>query len=39
MADYSDVVRVIDVADVTHGALLNIDMDGDAQNALGYVIG
>ena len=39
MADYSDVVRVIDVAHVTHGALLNIDMDGDAQNALGYLTG
>jgi hypothetical protein len=36
-AEYADVVRVIDVADASGGLLLNIDMDGDAQEALGYL--
>ena len=36
-ADYADVVRVIDVADASGGQLLNVDMDGDAQEALGYL--
>jgi hypothetical protein len=37
VADYADVVRVIDVADTSGGPLLNVDMDGDAQKALGYL--
>ena len=37
VANYADVVRVIDVADVSGGLRLNIDMDGDAQDALGYL--
>jgi len=37
VADYADIVRVIDVADVSGGLLLNVDMDGDAQEALGYL--
>jgi hypothetical protein len=37
LADYADVVRVIDVADARAGLLLNVDMDGDAQQALGYL--
>jgi hypothetical protein len=36
-ADYADVVRVIDVADASGGLLLNVDMDGEAQRALGYL--
>jgi hypothetical protein len=38
VADYADVVRVIDVADVSGGMLLNVDMDGDSQKALGYLV-
>jgi hypothetical protein len=37
VADYADVVRVIDVAGAGGGLLLNVDMDGDAQQALGYL--
>jgi len=37
LADYADVVRVIDVADASGDLLLNVDMDGDAQEALGYL--
>ncbi len=37
LADYADVVRVIDVGQMGGGLLLNIDMDGDAQEALGYL--
>jgi hypothetical protein len=36
-ADYAGVVRVIDVADVSGGLRLNVDMDGEAQEALGYL--
>jgi hypothetical protein len=36
-ADYTSVVRVIDVAEASGGLLLNVDMDGDAQEALGYL--
>lgn len=39
VADYEGVVRVIDVADTSGGLLLNVDMDGDAQEALGYLAG
>jgi hypothetical protein len=35
--DYANVVRVIDVAAVSGGLRLNIDLDGDAQQALGYL--
>ncbi|MEE4218286.1 MAG: PEP/pyruvate-binding domain-containing protein [Xanthomonadales bacterium] len=34
---FSRVVRVIDVAAVSNGLLLNVDMDGDAQEALAYL--
>ncbi len=37
VADYADVVRVIDVEKRSGGLLLNVDMDGDAQQALGYL--
>jgi pyruvate,water dikinase len=37
-ADYAEVVRVIDIAAVSGGMLLNIDMDGDAQSAMGYLV-
>jgi hypothetical protein len=37
LSDYEEVVRVIDVADTSGGLLLNVDMDGDAQEALGYL--
>jgi len=37
LADYADVVRVIDVAQAGGGLLLNVDMDGEAQEALGYL--
>ncbi len=37
-ADYAPVVRVIDVADTSGGLLLNVDMDGDAQQALAYLV-
>jgi hypothetical protein len=37
-ADYADVVRVIDVAAVSGGLLLNVDMDGDGCEALAYLI-
>jgi hypothetical protein len=36
-AGYSDVVRVIDVPRAGGGLLLNVDMDGDSQEALGYL--
>jgi hypothetical protein len=36
-SDYAGVVRIIDVADASGGLLLNVDMDGDAQEALGYL--
>jgi hypothetical protein len=36
-ASFADVVRVIDVAEAGGGLLLNVDMDGDAQRALGYL--
>jgi hypothetical protein len=35
--DFADVVRVIDVAAAGRGLLLNVDMDGNAQKALGYL--
>ena len=37
MTDYTEVVRVIDVGESSGGLLLNIDMDGDGQQALGYL--
>jgi hypothetical protein len=37
LAGYADVVRVIDVGQIGGGLLLNVDMDGDAQKALGYL--
>lgn len=37
VADYAGVVRVIDVRDASGGLLLNVDIDGDAQQALGYL--
>jgi hypothetical protein len=37
LADYADVVQVIDVAAASGDLLLNVDMDGDAQEALGYL--
>jgi len=37
VTDYADVVRVIDIGDMNGGLLLNVDMDGDAQQALGYL--
>jgi hypothetical protein len=37
MADAAGVVRVIDVAAVSRGHLLNVDMDGDSQEALAYL--
>jgi hypothetical protein len=36
-ADYADVVRVVDVAAVAGGLLLDVDMDGDGQRALGHL--
>ena len=36
-AGYAGVVRVIDVASVSDGLLLHIDMDGDGQRALAYL--
>lgn len=36
-AEYADVVRVIDVGAVVEGLLFNVAMDGDAQEALGYL--
>jgi hypothetical protein len=36
-ACYEDVVRVIDIAEVSGGLLLNVDMDGEAQEALAYL--
>jgi len=36
-ASYEDVARVIDVADASGGLLLNVDMDGENQEALGYL--
>jgi hypothetical protein len=36
-ADYADVVRVIDVAAVAGGLLLDVDMDGEGQRALGHL--
>jgi hypothetical protein len=38
-APFEQVVRVIHVPDVTGGRLLNVDMDGEKQEALGYVAG
>ena len=37
VADYAEVVRVIAVGEVTGGPLLNVDMDGDSETALGYL--
>jgi len=37
LAAFADVVRVIDVAEASRGLLLNVDMDGDTQQALGYL--
>ena len=37
LAGYADVVRVIDVGQIGGSLLLNVDMDGDAQKALGYL--
>jgi hypothetical protein len=37
VADYADVVRVIDVSAASDGLVLNVDMDGDEQKALGYL--
>jgi hypothetical protein len=37
LAGYADIVRVIDVGQIGGGLLLNVDMDGDAQKALGYL--
>ncbi len=34
---FAKVVQVLDVKSISHGRLLNIDMDGDAQEALGYL--
>jgi hypothetical protein len=36
-AGSADVVRVIDVAEASGGLRLNVDMDGDSQEALGYL--
>jgi hypothetical protein len=36
-ASFADVVRVIDVVEASGGLLLNVDMDGDARWALGYL--
>jgi len=36
-AGMADIVRVIDVASVSQGRLLNVNMDGDTQEALGYL--
>jgi hypothetical protein len=36
-ADYAEVVRVIDVAEAGGGLLLNVDMDGEAGEALAYL--
>jgi hypothetical protein len=38
-AKFKDVVRVIHVPDVSGGRLLNVDMDGEKQQALGYLAG
>ncbi len=38
-AYFRDVVRVIHIPDVTGGRLLNVDMDGEKQEALGYLTG
>jgi pyruvate,water dikinase len=37
-AAYTDVVRVIDVPRVTGGMVLNVDMDAEHQEALGYLV-
>jgi hypothetical protein len=37
VTDFADVVRVIDVGETSGGLQLNVDMDGDAQQALGYL--
>jgi hypothetical protein len=37
LVEYADVVRVIDIPRTADGLCLNLDMDGDSQNALGYL--
>ena len=37
-AKFAKVVQVLDVKSISQGRLLNIDMDGDAQEALGYLV-
>ena len=36
-ADYADVVRVIDLPESCNGMRLDVAMDGDSQQALGYL--